>query len=326
MRVRRWGRSRLCWRGCPPCGRGSSSTATSRSSRSTATFPGGSSTTGRLSTVRTGRRGSSTSLVALADRAQGLLATVGRTSLVHSDLNPKNLLFDPDTLAVTGVLDWEFAHSGHPFTDLGNVLRFDRQPAYQSGALAGWVALRGTPAREALHLAHAADLFALIDLAVAQWRQPDSDPGARHCSAPSSTPTTGTRPTPEVDPRSCPERRSATRSRRLSRKTRATERRKRGTSDRSDECSRFPCAAGETPGSRNSSQPRPRVRQRGGAKRRHARTNPTQAIPPERPPDRLGRDGGLSPLPPDRATPQARSIGRFPRSLCVGSWSDRREV
>jgi len=104
-------------------------------------------------------------LLALADRAQGLLGTVGRTSLVHSDLNPKNLLFDPDTLAVTGVLDWEFAHSGHPFTDLGNVLRFDRQPPYESGVLAGWVALRGTPAREALHLAHAADLFALVELA-----------------------------------------------------------------------------------------------------------------------------------------------------------------
>lgn len=104
-------------------------------------------------------------LLTLADRAQALLATVGRTSLVHSDLNPKNLLFDPDTLAVTGVLDWEFAHSGHPFTDLGNVLRFDRQPAYESGVLAGWVALRGTPAREALDLAHAADLFALVELA-----------------------------------------------------------------------------------------------------------------------------------------------------------------
>ena len=111
-------------------------------------------------------------LLTLADRAQGLLSTVDRTSLVHSDLNPKNLLFDPDTLAVTGVLDWEFAHSGHPFTDLGNVLRFDREPAYQSGVLSGWVALRGTPAREALHLAHAADLFALVDLAARSGANP----------------------------------------------------------------------------------------------------------------------------------------------------------
>ena len=65
--------------------------------------------------------------------AQDLLDTVGRTCLVHSDLNPKNLLVDPDTLAVTGVLDWEFAHSGHPVTDLGNLLRFDRAPGVRRG-------------------------------------------------------------------------------------------------------------------------------------------------------------------------------------------------
>ena len=46
--------------------------------------------------------------VALA--AQALLDTVSRACLVHSDLNPKNLLFDPESLALTGVLDWEFAH------------------------------------------------------------------------------------------------------------------------------------------------------------------------------------------------------------------------
>jgi aminoglycoside phosphotransferase (APT) family kinase protein len=109
--------------------------------------------------------GANDRLVALADRAQGLLATVGRTTLVHSDLNPKNLLLDPESLAVTGVLDWEFAHSGHPFTDLGNVLRFDRVPAYESGVLTAWTALRGTEPKEAIDLARAADLFALVELA-----------------------------------------------------------------------------------------------------------------------------------------------------------------
>ena len=49
---------------------------------------------------------------------------------MHSDLNPKNLLVDPDTLEVTGLLDWEFAHAGLPVTDLGNLLRFDRDPAF----------------------------------------------------------------------------------------------------------------------------------------------------------------------------------------------------
>ena len=55
---------------------------------------------------------------------------------MHCDLNPKNLLVDPDTSAVTGVLDWEFAHAGHPSTDLGNLLRFDRHPAFADAVLA----------------------------------------------------------------------------------------------------------------------------------------------------------------------------------------------
>lgn len=104
-------------------------------------------------------------LSALAERAQGLLDTVDRVSLVHSDLNPKNLLLDPETLEVTGVLDWEFAHSGHPFTDLGNVLRFDRQPAYEAGALSAWESRHGTTDRDALAVARCADLFALVELA-----------------------------------------------------------------------------------------------------------------------------------------------------------------
>ncbi|WP_183095564.1 phosphotransferase family protein [Nocardioides stalactiti] len=104
-------------------------------------------------------------LATLAERAQGWLDTVRRVSLVHSDLNPKNLLLDPESLAVTGVLDWEFAHAGHPFTDLGNLLRFDRSPAYVDGVLHAWAARHGTPGEEALRLARAADLAALVDLA-----------------------------------------------------------------------------------------------------------------------------------------------------------------
>lgn len=98
--------------------------------------------------------------------------------LVHSDLNPKNVLVDPATLHVTGVLDWEFAHAGHPATDLGNLLRFDREPAYVEGVLDGWFAGSGAapgggpdraaqvPERHrATDLARAADLVALIELA-----------------------------------------------------------------------------------------------------------------------------------------------------------------
>ena len=129
------------------------------------------------------RAGELGELVRIAERAQARLDTVGRTSLVHSDLNPKNLLFDPDTLAVTAVLDWEFAHSGHPFTDLGNVLRFDRAPAYEAGVLSGWAARRGTPAAEARHLARAADLVALIDLAARSGANPVATRAEAHLRA-----------------------------------------------------------------------------------------------------------------------------------------------
>ena len=38
--------------------------------------------------------------------------------LVHGDFGPQNLLHDPETLKVTAVLDWEFAHHGDPIEDL----------------------------------------------------------------------------------------------------------------------------------------------------------------------------------------------------------------
>jgi len=108
----------------------------------------------------------------VALEAQALLDTVGRCCLVHSDLNPKNLLFDPGTLALTGVLDWEFTHSGHPFTDLGNLLRFDRRPALDQAVLAVYEERRGTPPERALALARAADLWALVDLAARRHANP----------------------------------------------------------------------------------------------------------------------------------------------------------
>ncbi|WP_323793591.1 phosphotransferase family protein [Nocardioides sp.] len=114
-------------------------------------------------------------LLAVADEADIRLTTVGRRCLVHSDLNPKNLLVDPDTLEITGLVDWEYAHAGHPFTDLGNVLRFDRSPAYVDAVLAAYARLRGTPPGEALRLARAADLVALVDLAGRAGQNPVAD-------------------------------------------------------------------------------------------------------------------------------------------------------
>jgi aminoglycoside phosphotransferase (APT) family kinase protein len=39
-------------------------------------------------------------------------------ALVHGDYGPNNMLFDPQTFAVTAVLDWEWSHAGDPVDDL----------------------------------------------------------------------------------------------------------------------------------------------------------------------------------------------------------------
>ncbi|ADB30209.1 aminoglycoside phosphotransferase [Kribbella flavida DSM 17836] len=48
----------------------------------------------------------------------GLPKTSPGDVLVHGDFGPNNLLLDPETFAVTGVVDWEFAHYGDPLDDL----------------------------------------------------------------------------------------------------------------------------------------------------------------------------------------------------------------
>jgi len=119
-----------------------------------------------------------TALAEVARQAQDLLDTQRRTCLVHSDLNPKNLLVDPDTLEVTGVLDWEFAHAGHPWTDLGNLLRFERDPSYVAGVLRAWTTRHGGAVDALLDGARAAALWALVDLASRERDNPVADRSA----------------------------------------------------------------------------------------------------------------------------------------------------
>ncbi|CAN5145840.1 hypothetical protein BH09ACT12_BH09ACT12_34880 [soil metagenome] len=120
-------------------------------------------------------------LLEMADLADELLDGAGRACLVHSDLNPKNLLVDPDTLEITGLVDWEYAHAGLPSVDLGNVLRFDRHPAYAEGVLAAY--RERMPAAESgadlLDRARAADLWALVELAVRHGQNPVADRAER---------------------------------------------------------------------------------------------------------------------------------------------------
>lgn len=118
-------------------------------------------------------------LVAVADDAQALLDTVTRRVLVHGDLSPGNLLVDPDSLAVTGLVDWEHAHAGHPFADLGSLLRFERDPVLTTAVLQEYAARRGTDPASALALARAADLAALVELASGAGQHPDAERAER---------------------------------------------------------------------------------------------------------------------------------------------------
>ena len=116
--------------------------------------------------------GQAARLAGVLDQADDLAAETDRVCLVHSDFNPKNLLVDPATGDVTGLIDWEFAHAGSPYADLGNLLRFCADPV-----LAG--AVLGVVRRDAAGLAdpmvrrgRAADLWALIDLAARAGQNP----------------------------------------------------------------------------------------------------------------------------------------------------------
>lgn len=104
----------------------------------------------------------------LAARAGPLAARAapGRR-LVHSDYNPKNLLaVRPDgRWSVTAVLDWEFAFSGSPLTDIGNMLRPrpDAAPGLAAGFVAGYREAGGELPAGWRETSEALDLYALAD-------------------------------------------------------------------------------------------------------------------------------------------------------------------
>ncbi len=123
-------------------------------------------------------------LEGVLEHADVVARQTARSSLVHGDLNAKNVLLDPDTLEVTALVDWEFAHAGHPRSDLGNLLRFDRQPAYVEAVLAAYRAhvplvdpqeVDGESVDQLLTSARGADLVALVHLAVRRGTNPVAD-------------------------------------------------------------------------------------------------------------------------------------------------------
>ncbi len=118
-------------------------------------------------------------LLGLARAVRPVIDAVGgEATLVHSDLNPKNLLVDPDRSEVTGLVDWEFAYVGSRLADLGNLLRFpDGDDPVDSAFLAGAVELAeagGLPPGW-LDTARALDLFAVVELAGRERSNPVVD-------------------------------------------------------------------------------------------------------------------------------------------------------
>ncbi|MEV3962194.1 phosphotransferase [Nocardia sp. NPDC050193] len=60
-------------------------------------------------------------LVTLGDRLGRALPGKQRASIVHGDYRLDNVVIDPDSASVTGVLDWEMATLGDPLTDLASM-------------------------------------------------------------------------------------------------------------------------------------------------------------------------------------------------------------
>jgi aminoglycoside phosphotransferase (APT) family kinase protein len=104
-------------------------------------------------------------LRAVATRARELTARPARTALVHADFNPKNLLVDPATGGVTGVLDWEFAYAGAPLGDIGNLLRFETDREFTAAVATGYAERAPDVPDDWVEVARALDLFALVELA-----------------------------------------------------------------------------------------------------------------------------------------------------------------
>jgi aminoglycoside phosphotransferase (APT) family kinase protein len=121
--------------------------------------------TGRLSTWATADWNGLLEVVDDAEETMWSDGELPRPVLVHSDFNTKNLLVDPDTWEITGVLDWEFAHAGNPYADFGNLTRFERERDFVTAL--GEAFEHYTPARlEApFWRGRAADLWAQIELA-----------------------------------------------------------------------------------------------------------------------------------------------------------------
>jgi Ser/Thr protein kinase RdoA (MazF antagonist) len=113
--------------------------------------------------------------------APALARVDGRARLVHSDVNPKNILVSPAGAGwrVDAVLDWEFSYSGCPYGDAANMARFgaDYPPAFLAAFLRAFG--QSAPDGDWLYLGRVLDMFALSDLVT----RPRDNPVAEQAAA-----------------------------------------------------------------------------------------------------------------------------------------------
>jgi aminoglycoside phosphotransferase (APT) family kinase protein len=91
----------------------------------------------------------------------------GQPCLSHSDFGGSNILVSKDagSWKVAAVLDWEFAFSGTPFVDFGNLLRAPHGtvPNFQDSVLKGYKGAGGQVPEKWLQMSRLTDLFAWMD-------------------------------------------------------------------------------------------------------------------------------------------------------------------
>ena len=108
-------------------------------------------------------------LLAFAEReGHWLDAWLGRPCLVHADFNGSNLLVrrQPDgPWEVTAVLDWEFAFSGSPAFDFGNLLRppLNAEEVFETAMAEAYAQAGGQLPESWRRIARIADLYAWAD-------------------------------------------------------------------------------------------------------------------------------------------------------------------
>jgi fructokinase len=109
-------------------------------------------------------------LLAFAARESAILDTWhGAPCLIHGDCGGTNILVARanDDWSISGIIDWEFAFSGTPFFDLGNILRapLGSLPGFGEGLAEGYRSAGGSLPKHWRALSTLTDLLAWVESA-----------------------------------------------------------------------------------------------------------------------------------------------------------------